>query len=128
MVAYATKGANTNESAYVKPFLDHLNETESNDLNILMVLSRKLEGVDEKMTVRGKDGTEYPFKQFVKFVEDDGNGNYCATEDDSKEFGTKLAIGLQNTGEYDISTEVYFFWRCFCRNRYGPVDRFTNNG
>ena len=57
MVAYATKGASSKESAYVKPFLDHLNETKSNKLDILMVLSRKAEGLDKAMTVRGKDGT-----------------------------------------------------------------------
>ena len=54
MVAYATKVANTKELAYVKPFLDHLNETESNELDILMILSRKAEGLDEAMTVMKK--------------------------------------------------------------------------
>ena len=62
MVAYAKKGASNKESAYVKPFLDHLNETESNELDILMVLTRKAEVLDETMTDRGKDGTGYPFK------------------------------------------------------------------
>ena len=105
----------------MKPFLDHLNETESNELDILMVLSRKAEGVDETMTVRGKDGTEYPFKQFVKFVEDDGNGNYCATEDDSKEFGSKLVIALQNTCEYKYPPKFIFFGDSFYQNRYSHV-------
>ena len=108
MVAYATKGASSKESAYVKPFLDHLNETKSNKLDILMVLSRKAEGLDKAMTVRGKDGTDYPFKQFVKFVEADETGNYCATEDDAKEFGSKLAIALQNTGEYKYPPKFIF--------------------
>ena len=66
-----------------------------------MVLSRKAEGLDEIMTVKGRDGTDYPFKQFVKLVDDDDRAdNYCATEDDANEFGTKLAKALQNTGEY----------------------------
>ena len=72
MTAFVTKGLNTKESAYIKPFLDFLNESESNDLNIRMVLSRKVEGLDEVLTNKGKDGTDYPFKQFIKMVDDDG--------------------------------------------------------
>ena len=62
VVAYATKGVSNKESVYVKPFIDHLNEKESNELDILIVLSSKSEGLVEAMTVRGKDGTNYPFE------------------------------------------------------------------
>jgi len=108
MTAYVTKGSNTKESAYIKPYLDFLNDAESNDLNIRMVLSRKAEGLDTIMTVKGSNGTDYPFKQFVKLVDDDGTDNYCATEDDAKEFGTKLAKTLQNTGEYKYPPKFIF--------------------
>ena len=108
MTAYVTKGSNKKESAYIKPYLDFLNDAESNDLNIRMVLSRKAEGLDTIMTVKGSNGTDYPFKQFVKLVDDDGTDNYCATEDDAKEFGTKLAKTLQNTGEYKYPPKFIF--------------------
>ena len=108
MTVFVTKGTNTKESAYIKPFLDFLNDTESNDLNIRMVLSRKAEGLDEIMTVKGRDGTDYPFKQFIKLVDDDESDNYCATEDDAKEFGTKLAKVLQTTGEYKYPPKFIF--------------------
>ena len=73
-----------------------------------MILSRKVEGLYEKMTNKGKDGRDYPFRQFVKIVEDDGTGNYIATKDDAKEFGVKLCKALQNTGEYKYPSKFIF--------------------
>ena len=37
MTAYVTKGSNTKESAYIKPYLDFLNDAESNDLNLSLI-------------------------------------------------------------------------------------------
>ena len=40
MIAYVTKGANEENAAYIKPFVDILNQCESNELDICMVASR----------------------------------------------------------------------------------------
>ena len=40
MAAYVTKGANKENAAYIKPFVDVLNQCESNELDICMVASR----------------------------------------------------------------------------------------
>ena len=108
MTAFVTKGSNVKEAAYISPFYDYLNDSESNELDIRMILARKVEGLDEKMTNKGKDGRDYPFRQFVKIVEDDGTGNYIATKDDAKEFGVKLCKALQNTGEYKYPSKFIF--------------------
>ena len=73
-----------------------------------MVLSRKVEGLDEVMTNKGNDGRDYPFKQFVKLFEDDGAGNYCATKDDAKEFGVNLKKALKIPENINIHRKLFF--------------------
>ena len=48
MTAFVTKGANVQEAAYIGLFYDFLNDLETNELDIRMILVRKDEGLDQK--------------------------------------------------------------------------------
>ena len=94
MTTFVTKEANVKEDTYIGPFIDFLNDSESNELDIPMILARKVEDIDEKMTNKGKDGRDYPFRQFIKIVGDDRSGNNIATKNNAKDFGVKLYKAL----------------------------------
>ena len=60
------------------------------------------------MTVAGNDGNEYPFKQFVKFVDEDKNGDYIATNKDGYDFGIALAKALTECEGFKYKSKYEF--------------------